>query len=310
MFDWLLLQWNPGTYTLTENILRRTLFLKWPKGKNLPVVGGFLVRQVPVPKTIFISIPLLPYFVRYVMPFVPAAVVVYLGRSWQDAVVPHHWLVVLAQHGADQVAHIFAENPQRPHPRVTAMPIGMDPVSLQGKYGRNFGEIAAAVRLDEKLVDRAVGGWQDIGPIRKAARKHMLGSSCCDWLDTRAVGDPGQQQVEYWRLVSRYAFIVSPPAVYKGQGPAGPLVDTDSYRTFEALVLRTIPILWDGPNAFPWEGLPVVRVSNWTEITEDNLRRWWHMLRPQLENGQPYLRSTYWWSKIERAVNESATSVA
>merc|ERR1712190_159360 len=105
--------------------------------------------------------------------------------------------------------------------------------------------------------------------------EYMLASPWCDWIDTSSAGAYGVRQVEYWRQISRYAFMVSPPAVYKGEGPNGPIADTDSYRTFEALILRTIPILWRGINSKAWDGLPVVIVSNWTEITPENMRRWW-----------------------------------
>jgi len=303
MFDWLLLQWNPMTYEKLEALMRRQLFWAFPKFQRLPMVGGFLVRRVAQPRTIFVTIPLLPYLIRYVLRVVSfQGVVLYVGRGWEDAVVPRSWLRTMTAH--PRIRHIFAENPQIVHPGVTAMPIGMDPVFLQHPSGQRLLDLAASVPLDRKLL-RVAGGWMTAGPARVSATAYIKSKPWCDWIDTSYAGIHGERQMEYWRIVVRYAFILSPSHMYHGMGPLGGLVDTDSYRTMEGLVLRTIPILLDGPNAWPWEGLPVVRVANWSEVTPANMRRWWRERRDLLEGDRPYLRSAYWWRKIEHVVNES-----
>lgn len=313
MFDWLFLQWNPKTYEMMEKLMRTALenkYAPFPSGDNLPFVGAFLVQQRRgVPRSIFLAIPLLPYLVRYVLPAMPteSKVAVYLGRAWEDAVIPRRWLRFLAEH--PKVAHVFGENPQLAHPRITPMPIGMDPVFLQDPSGMSMVEIAQSVPLHEKIIDRAAGGWADRGPVRVQAREFMTSGkcTCCDWIIVNGEYGPyGTRQLEYWRRIVRYGFLVSPPAVYLGEGPRGPFVDTDSYKTIEALVLGTIPILWDGPNAWAWEGLPVVRVKSWDEITPSNLKKWWRQLSPMLQGDRPYLRSTYWWHKIERVINATS----
>eukprot|EP00929_Paragymnodinium_shiwhaense_P097761 TRINITY_DN59361_c0_g1_i2.p1 TRINITY_DN59361_c0_g1~~TRINITY_DN59361_c0_g1_i2.p1 ORF type:complete len:364 (-),score=26.97 TRINITY_DN59361_c0_g1_i2:608-1699(-) len=303
MFDWLMLQWNPGSYTKIEVLLRQTAFWKYSSDLNLPVVGAFLVRQRRRPKSIFLSIPLLPYFLRFVLKKLPTAgVVIYMGRSWEDAVVPDSWLHTLV--AQPKLKHLFIENPQQRLPKVTAMPIGMDPVFLQNESGRALQEIANTVSLQEKIVLRVASGFGVKGPVRAAAKKYMQDHpSWCDWIDTKDAGGYGVRQLEYWRQIVKYAFVLSPPAVYLGQGPRGPPVDTDSYRTTEILALRSIPILWDGPNAWAWEGLPVVVVSDWSEIHPANLERWWQERKHLLAADQPYLRSTYWWRKVEQAIN-------
>lgn len=301
MFDWLFLQWNPKSYQTNDKMMRTVLFLNYPLDLTLPFVGGFLVRLRNPPRAIFITIPLLPYFVRYVMPFLPQKVAIYVGRGFQDAVVPRQWLRELAGH--PRIMHVFAENPQNRLDGVTSMPIGMDPVFLQRESSVPLSYIAGSVQLDGKIIDRVVGGHAVIGPIRRAAKDYMLSTPWCDWIVTK--GEHGERQLAYWAEVVKYAFILSPPAVYHGIGPTGGLVDTDSYRTMEALILGTIPILWDGPNAWPWNGLPVVKVTDWSQVTPANLRKWWQELRPLLEGDRPYLRSSYWWGKIERVINSS-----
>jgi len=42
------------------------------------------------------------------------------------------------------------------------------------------------------------------------------------------------------------------------------------------------------------------------EFNPENLRKWWKELKPLLEGDPPYLRSSYWWGKIEQAINRTA----
>ena len=123
-------------------------------------------------RTIFITIPLLVYFVRYVLPVLPEhGAVLYLGKGWADAVVPNDWLVSLADH--PKITHVFCENPQIRHSRVTPMPIGIDADSL-ATTGNELLEIADSISLDEKIVDRVVGGWSLRGPVRVEAKLSLI----------------------------------------------------------------------------------------------------------------------------------------
>merc|ERR1719411_1871226 len=68
-----------------------------------------------------------------------------------------------------------------------------------------------------------------------------------------------------WETMIEFAFIISP----QGIGP-------DCHRTWEGLLLGMIVLVlkWGSPFDRMYEGLPVVRLRNWTEITAENLRRW------------------------------------
>ncbi len=61
---------------------------------------------------------------------------------------------------------------------------------------------------------------------------------------------------------SEYAFVISP----HGNG-------VDCHRTWEALALGCVPIVRTSPLDALYEGLPVLIVSNWCEVTADFLRR-------------------------------------
>lgn len=76
--------------------------------------------------------------------------------------------------------------------------------------------------------------------------------------------EPGQlPRNEVWRRHRDYAFEMSP----HGNG-------LDCHRTWEAILLKCIPIVKTSPLDSLYEGLPVVIVEDWAEITEQNLAVW------------------------------------
>ena len=94
------------------------------------------------------------------------------------------------------------------------------------------------------------------------------------------------KRTDNWNIMSNYTFILSP----FGNG-------MDCHRTWEALCLGCIPIL-KAPNFVNlFEGLPVLFVNNWNEITED-------LLLKTIENFKHTnfdynkLRLNYWVNKI------------
>ena len=63
-----------------------------------------------------------------------------------------------------------------------------------------------------------------------------------------------------WKKQIEYAFVVSPP----GEG-------LDCHRTWEALCLGCIPIMISTPLDDMFEGLPVLIVKSWTDVTRELL---------------------------------------
>lgn len=68
---------------------------------------------------------------------------------------------------------------------------------------------------------------------------------------------------ELWREKTRYAFAVSP----HGKG-------LDTHRTWESLLLGNIVIVKASSLDVLYEGLPVVIVQDWGDVTPANLARW------------------------------------
>jgi hypothetical protein len=68
---------------------------------------------------------------------------------------------------------------------------------------------------------------------------------------------------EVWRRHRDYAFEMSP----HGNG-------LDCHRTWEAILLKTVPIVKTSSLDSMYDGLPVVIVEDWSEITAENLAAW------------------------------------
>lgn len=69
-------------------------------------------------------------------------------------------------------------------------------------------------------------------------------------------------RLESWNRQIEYAFVVSPP----GEG-------LDCHRTWEALCLGCIPIMISTPLDDMFEGLPVLIVKSWSDVTKELLDR-------------------------------------
>lgn len=98
---------------------------------------------------------------------------------------------------------------------------------------------------------------------------------------------------EMWRQRGRYAFVVSP----HGNG-------LDCHRTWEALALGHIVLVPRSPLERMFDGLAVVSLDDWNEITPENLSCWLDRYSP-LTRSNDVLTSS-WWVEQMRAVVERA----
>ena len=100
---------------------------------------------------------------------------------------------------------------------------------------------------------------------------------------------------QLWREKTRYAFVVSP----RGHG-------LDCHRTWESLLLGNIPIVKRSPLDSLYEGLPVVIVSEWDEITARSMKEWHDEYHDLFARGevQERLTNAYWIALARRTLAE------
>jgi hypothetical protein len=90
-----------------------------------------------------------------------------------------------------------------------------------------------------------------------------------------------------------YKFVLAP----SGRG-------YDTHRILEALMLGRIPIVKWAPYLCAYDGLPILRVKDWEDITWELLYSTWHRLQHEVLTFHPErLFIDYWIEKINRTVH-------
>lgn len=194
------------------------------------------------------------------------------------------------------------------HPKLRVLPIGLDFHTISN--GPKWGHEQATPAQQEAELERLRAEMPKNGErLSKAhADFHFNKKKDQVWGDDRdsvqrVLADNAAvvfqarklSRSELWREKTRYAFVVSP----HGNG-------LDCHRTWESLVLGNIPIVKRSSIDPLYEGLPVVMVDDWREITPENLRRWHTQHRDAFERPEVLERLTnrYWIELARQATRE------
>ena len=149
--------------------------------------------------------------------------------------------------------HTISHRRKWGHPRATPREQEQELQSLRRTMPAN-GERLLRVHADFHFNKHEGGGS---GEKRTAVEAVLRRNPSVDFLPQKL------PRLQLWREKTRYAFVVSP-------GGGG----LDCHRTWESLALDNIVIVRRSPLDSLYQGLPVVIVDRWEEITESNLRRW------------------------------------
>ena len=209
-----------------------------------------------------------------------------------------------------RILHWFCQNAalSSPHPHLTPIPIGLDnPVYtlLERRVGFLADQLAGKRPIDllgrknitgeQRRFNAAVAAnqlWVGRKPLRVLcaySKGHLpdraTAARALSAADFAHVATQPIPQEKYWHMHRDFAFEVSPP----GNG-------LDCFRTWEALALGTIPIVRSGPLDSLYEkfGFPVAIVESWSEVNQDNLKKWSMELVPRLPHCRPRLSNSYW----------------
>lgn len=217
----------------------------------------------------------------------------------------------------EKIVHIFAQNCDcEPNDKITHLPIGIDyhTIAYKGSQG-GWGEKGSPLKQEELLkrflrtflpanlrkkmafvdfqhADTLRGGdckrYLQCGEDRAAIFLQLLKTGLIDY-------SSWMPRSSLWMKKGEYAFSISP----HGNG-------LDCHRTWEDLLLGCIVIVKTSSLDKMYEGLPVVIVDSWDEITEENLSRWLHQYGDTLAN--PFYREKltldYWMGKLrEKSFN-------
>ncbi len=190
------------------------------------------------------------------------------------------------------------------HPKIHHLPIGIDFHSIARENGF-FGEQQYSVIEQELILSDILSGllptnqrkkrvaidfgyndFRGFGESRTDIIKKLLSLPFIDHL-------PGMPRHASWLEKGEYAFAVSP----HGFG-------LDCHRTWEGLTLGNIVIVKTSSLDRMYEGLPVVIVNDWSEITEENLDLWLEKYGDAFTHPsyREKITHTYWMNKIRKIV--------
>ena len=198
-----------------------------------------------------------------------------------------------------------------PNRKLMRLPIGLDFHTISNR--RKWGHWPATPAAQEAELEALLRAAPENGQRERRVHAdfHFSKHKQQVWGDDRAAvqraleGNPDVhfqtrklRRLELWREKTRYAFVVSP----HGNG-------LDCHRTWESLVLGNIVIVKRSSLDPMYEGLPVVIVDDWREVSADNLRRWHAQYcdafrEPQV---QERLENRYWIANMRRIVAERLT---
>ena len=211
---------------------------------------------------------------------------------------------------SDKIIHIFAQNCDYvgSSNKVSHIPIGMDfhtiahPGGGWGEVGSPLGQEADMKKIMQSFLpthlrkkrafvdfqhsDSLHGNYNrylQFGEDRTAIFNRLLPTGLIDhagWM----------RRSNLWKTKGQYAFSVSP----HGNG-------IDCHRTWEDLLLGCIVIVKTSTLDPLYEGLPVVIVKEWSEITEDNMTLWLEKYHDAFTNlsYREKLTNAYWIRKIQ-----------
>ncbi len=210
------------------------------------------------------------------------------------------------------IIHIFAQNCdyKGPSKKVSHIPIGIDFHTIAYK-GNGWGEASCSPQeqeiclnkilnklkpnylrkkrafVDFQLADTMRGEFKrflEFGEDRASIFNYIVKTGLIDFSGR-------MKRSDLWKTKGEYAFSISPP----GNG-------IDCHRTWEDLVLGCIVIVKTSSLDPIFEGLPVVIVKNWSEITEDNFKKWLNLYGDCFNNSKyrEKLTNQYWINIIQQ----------
>lgn len=209
--------------------------------------------------------------------------------------------------GDSRLLHWFAQNCDYNgvSSKISPLPIGLDyhtlvkgpfwgepqktPVDQEAELERLLADLKPTadrlqmVYTDIHLNNSSRDSRNLLGEDRIDIARKLDASGCAQFQSRR------MRRRVHWKLKGQYAFSIS---VF-GNG-------MDCHRTWESLVLGNIVIVKTSALDALYRGLPVVIVSDWSEITRDNLDKWLEQFADAFDNPnyRERLTNRFWMDKV------------
>jgi hypothetical protein len=257
---------------------------------------------------VWVRLTALPQFVEEVLPHIDARFALVTGdEDWSIPSGFEHARMIVAN---PNVVCWFTQNYDGSDVsgRIHPIPIGLDFHTISGRH--KWGHWQATpqqqeAELDELRAtmpanrDRLLRAHADFhfnkrdnafnGDTRDTIQAILSANPCVDFQQSKI------PRLDLWREKTRYAFVISP----HGHG-------LDCHRTWESLTLGNIVIVKRSSLDSLYDGLPVVIVKEWSDISAENLQRWHAEHRDAFANEdvQERLTNRYWVTRMRRIMAE------
>jgi hypothetical protein len=195
---------------------------------------------------------------------------------------------------SQRITKWFAQNLCIRHREITPLPVGMDYHLLARRLNHPWGPIASPTE-QEKLLLRTRNKRRRLSEKRTLCYSNWHFQlnrgdrrECLSKLDPRTVFFEPQplQRKDSWANNANFFFTVSP----SGNG-------LDCHRTWEALLLGSVPIVKTSHLDDLYQDLPVCIVKDWCEVSPDYLHQKLDEIQDAKYDFRP-LHLSYWVSKI------------
>jgi hypothetical protein len=243
--------------------------------------------------SVYICADALEDFVANTLPALKTSIVLVSGDAVKTITLSDAYAQTIVQ--SDKITRWYAQNLMDAHPKLVQIPLGLDYHTIASNAGHSWGAQQTPTEQEAAIISIQ----QSAKPLRdRIPRIYANFHFALDSGDRRtAYSDIPSHLVEYQVAKSdratthmnqiKYAFVASP----FGYG-------IDCHRTWEALALGCIPIIKRSGLATLFDGMPVLVVNEWKDITEELLQSTLRMYADQKSWEHPKMRLEYWVRQI------------
>ena len=208
----------------------------------------------------------------------------------------------------DNIVHWFTWNKPYSHPKLTAIPIGINKdrqlknlIKYLSLKRNNISKSDKMVLFNCRLNTSSTKERKEIYSKVNTIWKKFIANEEYSFSYEKIINNPSYtdgridvqvSNIKTYELLDKYNFILCP----KGRGE-------DTHRTWEALYLNKIPIVLKSEISDLYDNLPVVQLDKWNDLTEELIISKYNEIKnSKYKNDKIYL--DYWKSLIESYKNK------
>lgn len=194
------------------------------------------------------------------------------------------------------LVHWFTTNCDMVHEKISCIPLGLDYHTLYRNNHRwgtqkspleQESELISYIPTDDELKNKSNKMYSNFHFTmdRFNDRRTCLNViKKTPWMKNKVIFEKGQiPRKKVWNKHKSFAFELSPLGV-----------GMDCHRTWEALILKTVPIIRRSTIHDMFDDLPVIQVNDWNELTPEQLDMYYERFHEIIQKNEHKLELNYW----------------